>query len=162
MKVAIRTKNNAVLSAFERKVIRQAAICYGEVLMSKRINDNLDIRINVVDRYYKDYGFMGDTMPLDEDEKYRPKTFEINLERTKRLKTIVFTLAHEFIHVKQFAKGELKDHKKSNKVIFHKMKFDDDNYWDSPWEIEAYGKECGLWQRFKPIYKYLHTENRKG
>lgn len=161
MKVSIRTKGGAVLTPFERNVIRQAAIFYGEVLMSKRINDNLDIRINLHDQYYKNHGFLGDTMPLDCEESYRPRSFEINLDRTKRLKTIVFTLGHEFIHVKQFAKGELKDGKRGNKVIFHKVKFDDDNYWESPWEIEAYGKECGLWQKFKPIYKYLHRENRK-
>lgn len=163
MKVSIRTKKNATLTPFERNVIREAALFYGETLMSKRITDNLEIRINLHNQYLKNHGYLGDTMPLDCDDGYRPRVFEINLDRTKRLKTIVFTLGHEFIHVKQFAKGELKDGKRGNKTIFHKIKFDDENisYWDCPWEIEAYGKECGLWQKFKPIYKYLHRENRK-
>lgn len=161
MKVTIRTKNNAILSAFERKVIREASFFYAYTLLSKRIVDNLDIRINVIDNYYKLNGVVGDTLALDSDITYRPREFEINLERTKRLKTIVFTLGHEFIHVKQFAKGELKDHKRSNKTIFHKMKFEDINYWDSPWEIEAFGKEGGLWNKFKPIYNMLLIQNRK-
>jgi hypothetical protein len=161
LKVTIRTKNNAVLSAFERKVIREATFFYGYSLLSKRIAENLDIHINVIDDYYKSTGVVGDTLPLDSDITYRPRSFEINLDRTKRLKSIVFTLAHEFIHVKQFAKGELKDHKRSNKTIFNKMKFEDINYWDSPWEIEAYGKEGGLWNKFKPTYDMLHIQNRK-
>lgn len=160
MKVSIRTKNQAVLTPFERNVIREAAHFYADTLLSKRITDNINLRINIIQDYYKKTGFMGDAAPIDDENYYRPRNFEINIEKTKRLKSIVFSLAHEMIHVKQFAKGELKDHKRSNKVIFHKVKFDDDNYWESPWEIEAYGKECGLWQRFKPIYKYLHRENR--
>ena len=35
-------------------------------------------------------------------------------------------------------------------VRFHKTKFelDDINYWDYPWEIEAFGKQLGLFVRF--------------
>lgn len=160
MKVTIRTKNGAVLSPFERKVIRNAATFYAKQLLSDRVTDNLDVKINLIEDYYKDTKFLGDAMPLDDMDNRYPREFEINMDRRKRLKAIVYSLAHEFIHVKQFAKGELKYHTKGNQVTFNRMKYDDDGYWDSPWEIEAYGKEPGLWQRFKPIYNYLLRENR--
>lgn len=160
MKVTIRTKNGAVLSPFERKAIRHAAQFYAQTLMSSRITENLDIKINIVDGYFKSHKIVADVTPMDDDVNYRPKEFEINMDRVKRLKSMLYSLGHEFVHVKQFAKGELKYHTLNNRVTFNRMRYVDDCYWDSPWEIEAYGREPGLWQKFKPIYKYLLRENR--
>jgi len=54
------------------------------------------------------------------------------------------------VHVKQWAKGEMYEYLKSGLIRFHKTKFDADNinYWDYPWEIEAFGKQLGLFVRF--------------
>lgn len=159
MKVSITTKNGAVLSPFERKVIKTAAHFYAETLLTNRITNNMVVKINMIEGYHKKTGYLADVTPTDDDEKRMPREFEINMHRPKRLKSIIYSLAHEFVHVKQFAKGELK-YLLNNRVTFNRMKYTDDGYWDSPWEIEAYGKEPGLWQRFKPIYKYLLRENR--
>ena len=162
MKISIRTKNGAELSAFERKIIKMATNFYAEKLMTNRLANTLTVNINIIQDYHKKTGYIGDVMPLDEFDNYRPKEFEINLDRPKRFKSMLNTLAHESVHLKQFAKGELKTHKGTNKTIFHKVSYDDDdNYWDCPWEIEAYGREPGLWQKFKPIYRALLRENRE-
>ena len=55
MKVTIRTKNGAVLSPFERKAIRHAAQFYAQTLMSNRITENLDVKINVINGYFKNH-----------------------------------------------------------------------------------------------------------
>ena len=55
------------------------------------------------------------------------------------------------VHVKQMAKGELKErftpvHKQTwnNKIVdTNKL-----SYWDLPWEIEAHGRQRGLFVRF--------------
>lgn len=89
------------------------------------------------------------------DKNIFPKEFNIRLSKgVKTLSKIVQTLAHEMVHVKQFAKGEIYDHKFrrtyrwGNKVI----NVDKHDYWDLPWEIEAYGKELGLYVRYKEYY----------
>ena len=56
------------------------------------------------------------------------------------------------VHVKQYATGELRDalrgptlHRWRNKPYDAKVV----DYWDHPWEIEAYGREYGLYLRFR-------------
>jgi hypothetical protein len=49
------------------------------------------------------------------------------------------TVAHEMVHVKQYAKGELTEQSWQGKLINPKQE-----YWDQPWEIEAHGREVGL------------------
>jgi hypothetical protein len=52
-------------------------------------------------------------------------------------------LAHEMVHVKQYAKGELIDNGLATKFL-NKSYRESYNYWESPWEIEAHGRERGL------------------
>lgn len=43
------------------------------------------------------------------------------------------TLAHELVHVKQFARGEVN----SNLTHWKNKDCSDKDYWDQPWEVEA-------------------------
>lgn len=63
---------------------------------------------------------------------------------------MMMTLAHEMVHVKQFAMGELEE----NMNVWKGKRFSGKtDYWDTPWEIEAHGREYGLWSRFAEKYK---------
>jgi len=55
------------------------------------------------------------------------------------------------IHVKQYAKGELKDYLRLNSVKWKGKVYDDEkiDYWDHPWEKEAHEKEQVLYDMFK-------------
>lgn len=159
MKISVRSKNGADLSAFDRKIIKMATVFYANQLMSSRLCKSLDLTINIHHDYNNETGYLGDVVPTDNEKL--PREFEINLDRQYRLKKILISLGHEMVHVKQYAKGDLKFHDTKDVVTFQKKKYKDDNYWDSPWEIEAYGREPGLWQKFKPIYKLLLEQNRK-
>jgi hypothetical protein len=60
-------------------------------------------------------------------------------------------LAHEMVHVKQYANGELVDHGKY--CSWHGTKYEDYNansedYFFSPWEIEAFGRAVGLYRMY--------------
>lgn len=59
--------------------------------------------------------------------------YEIDVKRTLRLRDMLCTLAHELVHVKQYELGELSQGSESHI-----------NYWDRPSEIEAHGREVGL------------------
>jgi hypothetical protein len=67
-----------------------------------------------------------------------------------RLKNILIDLGHELTHVKQYLNNELFDYK-SGDVRFKGLFFDashymdEEKYFDCPWEIEAYGREWGLY-----------------
>ena len=71
-----------------------------------------------------------------------------------RLKKLLFDLAHEITHVKQYMTNELFDYANGD-VRYRKEVFTIENansdreYYDSPWEIEAFGREWGLFKMFK-------------
>ena len=84
-----------------------------------------------------------------EDESYRPKEFTIELDCGAKIRNLLITLAHEMVHIKQWAKGEMYEYAITGKVRFMKTKYDmnDMDYWDYPWEIEAFGRQLGLFVR---------------
>ena len=59
--------------------------------------------------------------------------YEIDIKRSLRLRDMLTTLAHEMVHVKQYELGELTQ---DNEAEY--------DYWDKPSEIEAHGRETGL------------------
>lgn len=67
-------------------------------------------------------------------------------------------LSHELVHVKQYLNNELFDYSDEERVRFmgriHKnSKEMDRTYWNSPWEVEAYGRAEGLYHIFKQEHK---------
>lgn len=68
------------------------------------------------------------------------------MKLVKKFKLPMQYLAHELIHVKQYLNGEMKDLSLTRvqyKGRIHKIPKDpqmDWSYYDSPWEVEAYGR----------------------
>lgn len=72
---------------------------------------------------------------------------------TTRLKNILIDLGHELTHVKQYLNNEVFDYKDGSVrykgIIFSSSyDLDEEAYYMSPWEIEAYGRELGLYRMF--------------
>jgi len=132
-----------------RKLVERATWWYAEKLMGKRLMNGLEIHINLKRNLVTKEGCEG-TAIWEGDYCDRPKEFTIELDLSYSIRDALITLAHELVHIKQWAKGEMYEYIKSPSVRFHKTKFDldDTNYWDYPWEIEAFGKQLGLFVRF--------------
>lgn len=114
-----------------------------ETLMPKMLK--LNIKIQLIPKLTQKEGVAGDC--IWEDECYLPREFTIRIDSTQRFKELLETIAHEIVHVKQYARGELKDLSDSDVICkWHGklFKFDKLNYYDHPWEIEAHGRERGL------------------
>jgi len=158
MKLILRAKG-VTLTPKERKILKMATHFYASRLMSDRLSNTLEININVIKDFYVKTKILGEAFPKD-DILGLPsnKQFVINLEWNKLGKRVLQCLAHEMVHVKQYAKGELKFHERGNLVTFQREQYQGDEYWESLWEIEAYGREVGLYQKFKPTFKLLKKE----
>lgn len=156
MKLILRAKG-VTLTPKERKILKMATHFYASRLMSERLSDSLEIDVNVIKDFYAKNKILGEPFPKD-DELGIKKQFVINLEWNKMGKRVLQCLAHEMVHVKQYAKGELKFHERRNLVTFQKEQYQGDEYWESLWEIEAYGREVGLYQKFRPTLKLLKKE----
>lgn len=156
--------SGSIRPSLERKIVA-ASHFYANILMNKRMVNNLIVDIEIV-REMEDN--LGECFP--EDECKNPRYFTIRLLRSADEK-LLRALAHEFVHVKQYAKNELGYSKEVSTVRVNskkekipeldliwmgetwKPKKSQCSYWDSPWEIEAYGKELGLFYRFTEQYK---------
>jgi len=85
------------------------------------------------------------------DQRIKPRRFAMEVDADLGLERTLLMLAHEMVHVKQFATGELVDYSSGKTVKWQGKRMsvrDDDGYWTLPWEIEAYGRQPGLYARF--------------
>ena len=79
-----------------------------------------------------------------------PRVFDIILNPHEET-SIFQTLAHELVHLVQFATGRLKMFTtvcRWNGVKWKAARNEMGDYYDSPWEIEGFGREEGLYIRF--------------
>ena len=82
----------------------------------------------------------GATAPLDIIDSY------VVLIKPKSLKDMGITLAHEMVHVKQLAKGTLKQVNGTNYWNGKKYR-KNHKYLNLPWEVEAFSKQELLFRR---------------
>ena len=97
---------------------------------------------------------------VSEEDCKNPRWFTITLRGKRSDEDMIKTLAHEMVHVKQYARNELgKEMTLAKggdgiriatrwKGEFWEPSKNECGYFDSPWEIEAYGREVGLYQRW--------------
>ena len=131
--------------------LEEAARFFAAQLMHARTVQKLVIDLEVV----RSLDVTGEC--ISEDEHKNPRYFTIRLKQ-QPLDDMIRTLAHEMVHVKQYAKNELsKQFRVARGGIrigskwhgeFWDPKSKEDGYWDAPWEIEAYGREVGLYHKW--------------
>ena len=136
-------------SKTQKKYAKDIIRFCGAKLMSKRLAKSLNIKVHFVKGLLDKYNQAGNCMW--EDDSYRPKEF-----------------LHEMVHVKQFAKGEMRDLAGAERVSYNGKRYelDKDDYFERPWEIEAHGRELGLFVRWAEANQLGHLkwtqENERG
>lgn len=131
------------------KVLEEAARFFAKQLLHPRTVQKIELDIEIENRLDVE----GEC--ISEDDHKNPRYFTIRL-RKQKLDSMIKTLAHEMVHVKQYAKNELGKELalarigKGLRIVTRwqgelwSPKSKEDDYWDAPWEIEAYGREVGL------------------
>jgi hypothetical protein len=129
-----------------QKIVKDLTRFCANMLMSKRMAESLLIRIEFIKDLDNQYD--GDCEYVDEES--RPREFLIRVNDSLKLSKKLRTICHEMVHVKQYASGEMKYMSRPARFTkFQGMLYPDElDYWDSPWEIEAFGREPGLYTRW--------------
>jgi len=86
-----------------------------------------------------------------------PKALGMVIDTAMSIENLIITIAHEMVHVKQYARGQIK-HGKNLKSKFWMGQKNKSQYYDSPWEIEAYSKERVLANK---VFKIIDTAHAK-
>lgn len=146
----IRTRGKA--DKVTNVICKEAARWYGRMLLGEKLYKKIELIID-----FKDEDVSSDLLGFcfyhNDDNTCRKFTISLNPKLNK--KNILTALAHEMVHLKQYAKGELKDFVRVKNVRWKGQVYNEDklDYWDHPWEIEAYGREHGLYVRYMEFRK---------
>lgn len=135
------------------KNIIDAVQFFAELLMPEDIVDELIIDVEI-DETLDIAGHC-----LSESSVENPRDFYIAINPKISNQSLYQTLAHEMVHVKQYALNETYNRlSMTDDCISYKRVWQGedwmpsksiDEYYDSPWETEAYGKEVGLYYKWK-------------
>ena len=134
------------------RAVENAVEFYGEVLLGKRMANNVDVLVKLtkdLKKKEKAYGFCH----ITDDSLCRPREFMIELDASMKYSfdQILTWLAHEMVHLKQFVRKELWDYE-SGRVQWKTRSFGRVHYDDQPWEKEAYRLEGELYEMFEEEY----------
>ena len=125
-----------------RPYVKRAALFYAEQLISPKLRENIYLRI----KFNPKIDVYGYASILEYNNSRKAREFEIELHPGIGAAEILKCLAHEMTHIKQYAYNE------TNETLtrWRGNKVDSDvvDYWNQPWEIEAYGMESGLFSKF--------------
>lgn len=135
-----------------RKEYLLATEYFAEILFTPQMRRNLSVRISF-SKVIKEMG-----LTIVDDDRIPPREFTLKiragLSHTETLKTI----AHEMIHVKQYAYNELNE----EMTVWQGERINGESikYADQPWEIEAYGIGDILYREFVKEYKEVINARR--
>jgi hypothetical protein len=121
---------------------------FASKLMRPSLIETLHLHI----RFQKISGCEAITEWMDKPERCKRLRITINPNYSE-YHTLTL-LAHEMVHVKQYATGQVRDYVSDEGLVKWKGVHHDyqeavpETYWFAPWELEAYGMQVGLVQLY--------------
>lgn len=138
-------------------MITEAVRFYASTLMNRQLVKNLTVKV-----FFKDEGVDG--LCNTDDDLSKPREFALHINSKRSVKAMLIALAHEMVHVKQYATGESRQYERTPYVTKFRgvmVNISTTDYWDLPWEIDAFGRELGLYARFMEHWKNVKTKADK-
>ena len=136
-------------STTQKKYLHEITHFALPLMMSKRLANTLEINYKIINNLYSKEDILGDAWS-DEEGRY-PKSFVIRLDANLPMREFLETAAHELVHVKQWATNQMREYSNQDEITAYNSKKINTakvNYWDLPWEIEAHGREVGIFVRW--------------
>jgi len=122
--------------------VHRAAKFFSDHLLTKQMQENTNIYV----KFNKKLMDCGSAGVEGYNAKGQPRDFLIEINPYLGARGILEAIAHEMVHVKQFAYGHTNE--TLNKWFNNQVDTDKVDYWFQPWEIEAHGLEIGLVTKF--------------
>jgi len=153
---------------FKMALYAMTEFAMARLVESKRLRNNLSI-----DVHFRHHSAEGEAMIDHDTNPYRPRHFRVIIDH-HRLETdnygrkrdvtewaheVLKTLAHELVHVKQYVMGDLSMRREG--LCYRGIHYDVKTlteYFELPYEIEAYGREKGLLIAFLAFWKSISEE----
>lgn len=142
-----------VLDRFVKQSVQQRAKIF------IKLQDAAEIPDSAARRDFQKYTAWCEYIGVSDERRAFAVTLNAKLVNTRsrrpliRLRRVMTDLGHELVHVKQYLNNEIFDYT-SGDVRYKGTLYDsawaenEEAYFDAPWEIEAYGRELGLYRMF--------------
>jgi len=147
-----------------KKLLREASNFYLDLLnLSSKIKRKIHLKIDFTQKLATNVVGNSGAVVFDLSDP-APRNFEICLHPKIGYRPTLSTLAHELTHLEQLATGRRYNFVRAENIVRWEGKNIDEQkigYWDSPWEIEAHGKEVGMFVRFKKHLKVKYGTRKK-
>ena len=145
MKVTVKGRSTKKV---KKSLIEEAARWYGRRLYDSKLYRKMKLTIHLKPTAFDILGECVYKNPKKCNYQY-----DIDLNRDMGERRILTTLAHVMVHAGQYATGNYIAYKRDSMmhlVKWHGVHYDLNvvEYWDHPWEIDAAGRELGLYIRF--------------
>jgi hypothetical protein len=145
----------------DRKKIKKATQMIGQQILGR-----LYPKVSVHVRFLKIHqnGAAAECFPID--DLVRPREFQINIDPRNSETEILEFIAHELVHLKQYAKEELYNYLIQSGIRWRGkrydvgMGYDDYTYFKLPWEVEAYGMQKCLADIYRKSYNYEYEDGK--
>jgi len=153
---------------FKMALYAMTEFAMARLVESKRLRNNLSI-----DVHFRHHSAEGEAMIDHDTNPYRPRHFRVVIDHhrlevdnygrkrdvTEWAHEVLKTLAHELVHVKQYVMGDLSMRREG--LCYRGVHYDVKTlteYFELPYEIEAYGREKGLLIAFLAFWKGVCEE----
>lgn len=145
MKLTIRGRST---KRVPRSLIEAAARWYARKLFDRKVLRKLHLTVHLKKMSIDMLGECVYKNPKKCNYKY-----EVVINKDMGERRVLTTLAHEMVHTAQYVSGRYVSYKRES--MRHLVKYEGEyhdldtlDYWDHPWEIDAAGRELGLYIRF--------------
>jgi len=141
----------------KRKLLKQASRWMLGYTLGTRLANNITLKINITEKL-KDSNFYGSV--IWDDNNHRPREYDMELCNHLPDNILYRVLAHEIVHIRQYATGDLKDlathanYCKWKNTLVQSEGKGSGSYFNLPWEIEARREQGIILGDWKRAYKY--------
>ena len=141
----------------DMKILREVAKFTMNKFLAPSTQKKTEVKIRLVENLN---GWQGECAYLGRKGDVRQFVVNVSISKINkrakcdiaRMKEPIKTLIHELVHVKQYANNQMFDYVDGVSTRFegrlYQNKLDYEAYWNSPWEIEAYGRTEGMFEMF--------------
>jgi hypothetical protein len=151
MIISVKGKNESI----GKREIKYIINFFGKLLLGRQLGKFVSVEVLFLKLEDNLLGLCG---PVDFDYKNH-REFEILIDNRQNKKNQILTLAHEMCHLKQYARGELKNYSDDiYKWMGKTVRIPNDKYKNMPWEKEANLSEGYLYDFYK---QHLKNNNIK-
>jgi hypothetical protein len=141
----------------KRKIVKNAARWMLGYALGTRLANNITLKIRITDKLENSnvYGSV-----IWEDDNHRPRKYDMELCDYLKDNMLYRVIAHEIVHIRQYATGDLKDLalqanycKWKNTLVLAEGR-GSGSYFKLPWEVEARREQGVILGEWKRTYGY--------